>query len=594
MNSLARARVRTRASSEPSEGERPRAITRDAMDLPSVVPSGPRFYRLVRQIAAGGMAQVYEAELELEGGLRRRVALKRVLPEYASDRAHRAMFLDEARLLSTLAHPNVVPLLDFGVAEGAEFLVLGLVDGLDAGEAFRRLRVQGVDVEPLATYVVAEVARALAYAHALVDERGVALGLVHRDVSPSNVLCGWDGSVALTDFGIALSRLREERTATGFVKGKLAYMPPEQARGERVTAAADVWALAATWCALVSGEAGGVDALSPAARELVARCRRIAPDERPRAEELVHALEALVRSSARTELAASLSALRGAAVASVFDRALDLVLAGGDDHAFTVTAPVPTRAPDASQGDLTRSAKREERAPPEPISDALVESPPRAASRSRSVGALAVLSVALLLVVLGVAWANDAWVDGARVGDATADASQAAVASLEETRVDERVEAPVVDEANARSTRTLAVASAEVDAGARVDAPDVGVERPRGSSRRGAPRAGEPGERADDASIEGPAERRGASDAPSPASDAPSLETGWLRVGGESLLRGSVELDGRSVGHAPLERQVALGAHRIVVRGAGGEVLVDTRVDVDATHQRATPLRITR
>ncbi|MCB9631364.1 MAG: protein kinase [Sandaracinus sp.] len=185
-----------------------------------------RRYRIVRSIATGGMAQVFEAVWERPGGIERRVALKRMLPEHASDASLRALFFDEARIVSRLVHPNVVQLLDFGMVEGAEFHVLELVDGLDAGEAFRigRANEAPLGVE-LATFVMAEVAEALAHAHALTDAQGRPLGIVHRDVSPSNVLVSWSGDVKLGDFGIALGLDRTERvTRTGLVRGKEEFM----------------------------------------------------------------------------------------------------------------------------------------------------------------------------------------------------------------------------------------------------------------------------------------------------------------------------------------------------------------------------------
>ena len=197
-------------------------------------------YRLVRTIASGGMAHVYEAVAQGDRGFERRVAIKRVLPEHAQDVSVKRMFLDEARIASRLHHGNVVQVLDYGTVDGDELLVMEYADGLDAMRAATIGRTRGTAMpEALALHVAAEVAHALAYAHGLAGSDGAALRIVHRDVSPQNVLLSWDGDVKLSDFGIAVfAAQREEKTATGIVKGKMGYMPPEQAAGKALTGTA--------------------------------------------------------------------------------------------------------------------------------------------------------------------------------------------------------------------------------------------------------------------------------------------------------------------------------------------------------------------
>jgi serine/threonine-protein kinase len=212
-------------------------------------------YRLERAIGRGGMAEVFEAVAEGEDGFRRRVAVKRVLPNGDPGGARTRMFLDEARIAAQLHHGNIVAVLDYGVVDGAPFQVLEFVDGADAARLAELGAAAGAPMPvEVALYVCAAVAHALAYAHDARDADGRALSIVHRDVSPSNVLVSWAGDVKLTDFGIALAANRTEKTADGITKGKLLYMSPEQATLAGVDARTDVFALGCTLHALVAGE----------------------------------------------------------------------------------------------------------------------------------------------------------------------------------------------------------------------------------------------------------------------------------------------------------------------------------------------------
>ncbi|MCK8502306.1 serine/threonine-protein kinase [Myxococcus sp. MISCRS1] len=211
-------------------------------------------YRLVRQLAQGGMGEVWEASATGEGGFARRVAIKRLVAEHERDASHARMFLDEARIASRLHHANILSILDYGVTDGLPYQVLEYVDGLDA----ERLRQRGLAVDEsfpveLVLHVCAEVAHALQYAHAAKDEAGQLLQIVHRDVSPSNILVSWTGDVKLADFGIALARDRQERTLAGQTKGKLAYMPPEQLTRGEMDGRSDLFALGCVLHALLTG-----------------------------------------------------------------------------------------------------------------------------------------------------------------------------------------------------------------------------------------------------------------------------------------------------------------------------------------------------
>ncbi len=200
-------------------------------------------YRLLEKIARGGMGEVWRGERVSAGGVRRRVAIKRILPEYQREPMLRDRFIAEARITARLEHPNIVQLIDFGDAPDL-FLVLEYVEGISLADIMRRA-LQAKQPMPVAAalYVIAEAATGLDYAHRRKDDQGQPLEIVHRDVSPPNILVSIDGSVKVNDFGIARAADNIFRTQAGLAVGKLVYMSPEQARGERVDRRADVWAL---------------------------------------------------------------------------------------------------------------------------------------------------------------------------------------------------------------------------------------------------------------------------------------------------------------------------------------------------------------
>lgn len=197
----------------------------------------------------GGTSEVFRARLA--GSSDEQLAVvKRILPRHLRDSRFRGMFQQEARLLATLDHPNVVRLLDFGEVKGSLLLALEHVDGGDLGALMTRQRMP----PPLAAYVVHEVAQALDYVHARTDETGQSLHIVHRDVSPQNILLSTAGQVKLTDFGIARSRHRRDRSATEVITGKLAYLAPEQALpGSPIDGRVDIFALGAVLYELLFG-----------------------------------------------------------------------------------------------------------------------------------------------------------------------------------------------------------------------------------------------------------------------------------------------------------------------------------------------------
>jgi serine/threonine-protein kinase len=206
------------------------------------VKLGP--YELVRHIATGGMAEVYLARRDGPHGFSKTVALKRILPQLARDADFVAMFVDEARVCAQLSHPNLVQVFDFGEAGSELYMAMEYVDGTTCAKVVRRAAssMQLVPIEA-ALHIVLSVLRGLEYAHAAVDLDGVPLGLVHRDVSPGNILIARSGAVKLGDFGIARADEFERRTEEGQLKGKLGYMSPEQVTGRPLDARSDLFTL---------------------------------------------------------------------------------------------------------------------------------------------------------------------------------------------------------------------------------------------------------------------------------------------------------------------------------------------------------------
>ncbi|MEO8177584.1 MAG: protein kinase [Deltaproteobacteria bacterium] len=210
-------------------------------------------FELIRRLGAGGMAEVFLARRRCAEATYKVLVVKRILPEHISAPNFRAMFAGEARLATRLNHPNIVQVYDFQDAqEEGQLLSMEYVEGPDLGKVARSARDQKQAFPPfVAAHIAAEAGRGLHYAHERKDDRGQPLEIVHRDVSPQNILVSFDGAIKVADFGIAAASLfREER---GVLKGKLGYMSPEQARGEQVDRRADIFSLGVVLYELLTG-----------------------------------------------------------------------------------------------------------------------------------------------------------------------------------------------------------------------------------------------------------------------------------------------------------------------------------------------------
>ncbi len=247
-------------------------------------------YSLVRKIGTGGMAEVYLARTTVAQGLAKTLVIKKIHPAYARSRQFVAMFVDEAKIALGLNHPNIVQVFDFGAVGDTYFLAMENVEGMDL---LRLLQDCAKDKRRipfgLSAYIVQQLAKGLDYAHKKTDEFGDALGIVHRDISPQNIVVSWDGGVKIVDFGIA--RARDVHEDEGVIKGKFAYMSPEQARGEPVDCRSDVFSAGIVLYELVCGRplftGRGKDALEQVKAGAIPAPRDAAPDVPPALERVI-------------------------------------------------------------------------------------------------------------------------------------------------------------------------------------------------------------------------------------------------------------------------------------------------------------------
>jgi eukaryotic-like serine/threonine-protein kinase len=211
-------------------------------------------YELLAQVARGGMGQVWAARLKGARGFQKLVAIKTLLPELGNDSRIEQMLLEEARIASLIQHPNVVQTTELGEHHGYLYLVMEWLDGESLAFVLKRAEERGEIPLPVAVNLVAQACRGLHAAHELTNDLGAHLGVVHRDVSPHNVLVTHSGVVKLVDFGIAKAMNQDSSfTENGEVKGKYAYMAPEQVLGEEVDRRADVFSIGITLYLMTTG-----------------------------------------------------------------------------------------------------------------------------------------------------------------------------------------------------------------------------------------------------------------------------------------------------------------------------------------------------
>lgn len=284
-------------------------------------------YELICKIGQGGMAEVYLAKRWNDGGTSSFVALKRLHPFLSARRRFVDMFHDEARLLFQLKHQNIVQLLDVASLEGQRFLVMEYVRGIDVKQLLAH-RGEMLSLR-LALFLIQQLLHGLHYAHTAVDAQGKPLGIIHRDISPANILISWHGEVKLADFGIAKGAHRLRETTAFGMKGKYAYMSPEQVEGKKLAQQSDLFSVGTLMYELLTGKPpfdGESDfeviehvrgtafdrerlgALPAALQQMIVRALQRLPAERfASAAEMLEVLEANIRELAQSSSAHELS-----------------------------------------------------------------------------------------------------------------------------------------------------------------------------------------------------------------------------------------------------------------------------------------------
>ncbi len=211
-------------------------------------------YRLLKKLATGGMAEVFLAQQKGLEGFEKLLVIKRILPHLADDQEFVSMFLNEARIAARFNHPNIVQIYDLGKEEDTYFIAMEFIHGEDLGRIMRKAwQARAWIPVPIALRIIASVCEGLYYAHTKTDEHGNPLKVVHRDISPQNIIVSFDGNVKVLDFGIARAADQVSTTRSGAIKGKYAYMSPEQASGKVVDHRSDIFAVGLVLFELLTG-----------------------------------------------------------------------------------------------------------------------------------------------------------------------------------------------------------------------------------------------------------------------------------------------------------------------------------------------------
>lgn len=229
----------------------------DGDDVSGSGPKNVSFgrYTLMRRLAAGGMAEIFLAKQSGISGFERLLVVKRILPHLAANREFITMFLDEARNAAQLTHPNIVQIYDVDQVSGSYYIAMEYIHGEDVRRVYNQEVQRGSRIPfHIAAHLIAEAAHGLDHAHRKVDMSGQPLGLVHRDISPQNMLVTYDGHVKVVDFGVAKAVTNEARTRSGVLKGKYSYMSPEQAQGQKIDQRTDIFALGVVLYEVTVGE----------------------------------------------------------------------------------------------------------------------------------------------------------------------------------------------------------------------------------------------------------------------------------------------------------------------------------------------------
>lgn len=390
-------------------------------------------YVLYDEIAAGGMATVHLGRLLGAAGFSRTVAIKRLHVQLSRDEDFTGMFMDEARLAARIRHPNVVSVLDVVKEHGELFLVMEYVQGESLSRLVRAVR-PGVMPPRITTTIVAGVLHGLHAAHEATTEHGEPLAIVHRDVSPQNVMVGTDGVARVLDFGVAKAAHRAQTTREGTVKGKIGYMAPEQLLGEQVDRRADVYACAVVLWEALTGErlfdgdnhgrivrkiidepvappSAKVAGLRSTLDEAVMRGLEKDPSKRwPTARDFATALERAMPTAPLTEISEIVESIAGATLVHRAKRVKEIESSA---EVLVIPQPLPTipappSKPPSKPNELSRAtvpaafAVMKATSIDEPIGE-LADPGPASTKRRRGAASLVVFLV-IVLATAGVVW----------------------------------------------------------------------------------------------------------------------------------------------------------------------------------------------
>ena len=236
------------------------------------VVKGSYNYKIIRKIAEGGMGSVYEVEQQGAAGFVKRMALKTILPRYSTNKEFVEMFIGEAKLVGNLVHPNIVQIYQLGRTSDSFFIAMEYIEGVNLNHFLQQHYEQRRKVPlNLATFIVSRICRGLEYAHTKTDSQNNPLNIVHRDVSPKNILINTEGECKLTDFGIAKARHYMEQDEERVLMGKVEYMSPEQADYRITDARSDLFSLGIVYVELLTGNNSFIGADTNDSLELVKR-----------------------------------------------------------------------------------------------------------------------------------------------------------------------------------------------------------------------------------------------------------------------------------------------------------------------------------
>jgi serine/threonine protein kinase len=279
----------TAALAEPGPEETPAGVAEPVG--PGEGAYGP--YRLLQRVAVGGMAEVFKAKRSGVEGFEKVVAVKRILPHLSDNKEFVDMFVDEAKMVAGLTHPNIVQIFDLGRLEKSYYIAMEYVQGRDLRSILRRARERATRVPlDLCALIASRVCSALEYAHRKKDDRGQPMMTVHRDISPQNILISFEGDVKLTDFGIAKAASKATVTEVGALRGKLLYMSPEQAWGKPMDRRSDLFSLGIVFYEMVTDHKPFLGSSEVSILETVRECKVAPPSSLNR--EVPPALERVV------------------------------------------------------------------------------------------------------------------------------------------------------------------------------------------------------------------------------------------------------------------------------------------------------------